>query len=159
MNKTIRFILLFIAAMLIGFFFVSVVSADIGGPPTETPRPTVIITPEPTIVVTTPEPTAVITPEPTVEPTAEPTVAPTVAPTPEPSIPTDEELDTIIADLIIKNTELINGNAVLIENNNQLLQSLVLLGTVFSAALLMLTIFTYSIFRMVRSLMNMFDWI
>jgi hypothetical protein len=73
-------------------------------------------------------------------------------------MPTDEELDAIIADLITKNTELINENAVLIENNNQLLESLVLLGMVFSVALLILTIFTYAIFRMVRSLLGMFDW-
>jgi len=152
MKKSTRLAIFFVVGILVGFFFLSNVLADVGGPPVETPyfTPEPIVTPAPV----TPEPTVIVTPEPTVIPSA----IPTAVPTPEPSIPTDEELDLAIKDLIVNNTELINENAALIEVNNQLIESLIILGVIFSLTLLVLTIFTYRIFRAIRSLMDIFDW-
>jgi len=156
MKKSTRLAIFFVIGILVGFFFLSNVLADVGGPPVETPyfTPEPIVTPAPV----TPEPTVIVTPEPTVIPTVIPTAIPTAVPTPEPSIPTDEELDLAIKELIINNTELINENAALIEVNNQLIESLIILGVIFSLTLLVLTIFTYRIFRAIRLLMDVFDW-
>jgi hypothetical protein len=156
MKRSTRFIIIFIAAILIGFFFADTVLSDTGGPPVPLPSETpIIVTPEP---VVTPEPTLEPTPEPTAMPTPEPTVIP-------PPVPDIDILDLIEenrllleenAALIAANTVAIEENAELAAANSDLTNLLILLGVVLLVALFLTVLFTYRLYRLIKQML--FDW-
>jgi len=160
MKIFLRLTLFFVIGYLVGYAFVSIVRADIGGPPTETPY----LTPEPTVtaVPVTPEPTILPTLEPTASPTAEPTpsVTPQVTTAPSPSLsPEDEDimLDKKIIEAIEENRIVIIENSEAIAVNNALINALIFLIMLATLTLLVLII---NIRRLNKSISewNDFDW-
>ena len=130
-----KLLICFVIALLVGLLFARTTSADIGGPPLETPQATVAPTITP--VPVTPAPTVIVTPEPTESPiAASPT--PSVAPqeTASPSLNPEErdiKLDKIIQQAIA-------DNKAAIEANNVLINGLIFLITLATLTLLALII-------------------